>query len=145
MAYCAGGSAFHQTKRSALTHPFRELKEAPAANRAGRAGDGDSQNPRGAFAGGVPSSGMARRPSKRDDANRLAAGIMAQVTGDPIPRGDDPKTITKEKTALQKRAASILGKLGGRGGKAEARDFTPEKRRQIAQNAAVAKWKPKEE
>jgi hypothetical protein len=53
--------------------------------------------------------------------------------------------MTDDKKALRTRAASILGKLGGnKGGKARARDLTPEKRRQIAQNAAVAKWKARE-
>lgn len=37
-----------------------------------------------------------------------------------------------------KRAASLLGKLGG---KARAKALTPERRREIARNAARARWK----
>ena len=88
---------------------------------------------------------MPTRSSKQEDANREAAGIVAQVTGGPISRIDDPKTMKDAQNICRNRAASILGKLGGnKGGKARPREFTPEKRRQIAQNAAVAKWKTKE-
>jgi hypothetical protein len=39
-------------------------------------------------------------------------------------------------------AAVALGRLGGRrGGKARAEKLSPEKRREIAQNAALARWK----
>jgi len=69
---------------------------------------------------------------------------VAQAAEDASSRAGDPRTIRDGQEALRNRAASILGKLGGgKRGKSETREIAPERRRQIAQNAAVAKWKVK--
>lgn len=71
---------------------------------------------------------MLKRTSKKeDDPNTLAVSIVEQTTG----------TKIKEKNP----AAVALGKLGGlKGGMARARKLSSEKRKEIATNAAKARW-----
>lgn len=65
------------------------------------------------------------------DVNALAALIVAETTGEDVPRDDGGKNP----------AAVALGKLGGaKGGKARASRLTPERRREIARKAAAARW-----
>jgi len=73
--------------------------------------------------------------SSRLDLNQLAKSIIDQATGEtPI----EPKPEEKEKN----QAAVELGRLGGKkGGKARAEKLTPEQRSEIAQKAAIARWK----
>jgi hypothetical protein len=53
--------------------------------------------------------------------------------------------ISEEERALRSQAASILGKLGGsKGGKIRAANLTPERRKEIAQKAALSRWGVKE-
>jgi hypothetical protein len=77
--------------------------------------------------------GMPVRSSKKpSDTNRLAAAIVAQATGEPV-----PKPALKKKNA----AAVALGRLGGKvGGKARAEKLSDERKREIAQGAAAARW-----
>lgn len=73
------------------------------------------------------------KPKRPADLNKQAASIVAAATvGEPDPdEGKDP-------------AAVSLGRRGGlRGGKARAAKLTPEQRREIAQKAAQARWKPR--
>ncbi len=72
---------------------------------------------------------MPKRSSKKPtDVNALAASIVAEATGEPVDDGKNP-------------AAVALGRLGGKkGGKARAAKLTPERRREIAQKAAAARW-----
>ena len=68
------------------------------------------------------------------DMNVLAAHIVEQVTGEPI-----PKHVLEESTKNQ--AAVSLGRLGGlKSAKARMEKLTPEKRKEIAQKAAKARW-----
>lgn len=79
---------------------------------------------------------MPKRSSKKHirDLNVLAAHIVEQATGQPI-----PKNIGKEST--KNPAAVALGRLGGlKGGKARASKLTPEQRKESAQKAAKARW-----
>lgn len=75
---------------------------------------------------------MPERPRKRKpaDLNRLASAIVDEATGtaaDPD-EGKNP-------------AAVALGRLGGqKGGQARAVNLTPERRREIARKAALARW-----
>jgi hypothetical protein len=78
---------------------------------------------------------MHSRSSKRPrDANQLAKLIVDIATGEAaalptLPRKKNP-------------AAVALGKLGGKkGGKARAQRLSAERRSQIAQRAAAARWK----
>lgn len=79
---------------------------------------------------------MPSRSSIRPrDANQLAKLIVDIATGE-VP--DAPITEPRQKNP----AAVALGKLGGkRGGAARASSLSPERRREIAQRAAAARWK----
>jgi hypothetical protein len=70
------------------------------------------------------------------DRNQLAAFIVAQTTGQPVPssemEGKNPFAVA-------------LGKLGAsKGGKARAEALTKKERSAIAKKAAKARWNPKE-
>ena len=80
--------------------------------------------------------GMAhpKRPTRPRDPNELAKLITDIATGDKTDR-----IVTEDGRDL---AAVLLGRLGGlKGGRARAEALTPEKRREIAQLAARARWK----
>ena len=71
---------------------------------------------------------MRKRSSKHPDIHVLASRIVRSI--------EDLEIGTKNPAAV------ALGRLGGqRGGKARAEKLSPEKRRQIAQSAALARWK----
>jgi hypothetical protein len=80
---------------------------------------------------------MPKRLSKNKnirDMNVLAAHIVEQATGEPI-----PKNILEE--SAKNQAAVSLGRLGGlKSAKARMEKLTPEQRREIAQKAAKARW-----
>lgn len=64
--------------------------------------------------------------------NQLAKRIVDEATG------EAEKTLPPPE---KNQAAVELGRLGGKkGGKARAIKLAPEKRREIAQNAAKARW-----
>lgn len=61
----------------------------------------------------------------------------------------DPNLLAKfivDKATHEKNPAAVaLGRLGGiKGGKARADSLTPERRKEIAQKAAKARWKEKD-
>lgn len=65
-----------------------------------------------------------------EDVNEVAFRVISEFVGDASP-------VESTKNA----AAVSLGRLGGlKGGKARAKSLTPERRREIAQNAAKARW-----
>jgi len=74
---------------------------------------------------------MRKRSSKPPiDENVAAFGVVAQLTGQ-----DDQ---------LRRRAAAILGSLGGKkGGPARAKALSKTRRSEIAKKAAKARWKRK--
>jgi hypothetical protein len=76
---------------------------------------------------------MPKRSSKKNtpkDINQLAAYIVEQST-------TEPEEPAKEKNPH----AVFLGRLGGlKGGKARAERLTEERRKEIAQKAASARW-----
>lgn len=79
---------------------------------------------------------MQKRSSKKEaeDINIIAANIVEQATSEPIPskKSDNPH---------KNPAAVTLGRLGGlKGGKARAEKLSPERRKEIAQKAAKARW-----
>lgn len=72
--------------------------------------------------------------SKKSDINELARLIVDQTTN----AQPEIKTTHKDKNP----AAVALGRLGGlKGGKARAEKLSKRRLRQIAQNAAKARWK----
>lgn len=80
---------------------------------------------------------MPERTRKRPrDINLLAASIVEAAT-----EGE----FTAEDFEGKNPAAVMLGRLGGRkGGKARAAKLSPERRREIARYAALARWKKDE-
>jgi len=71
---------------------------------------------------------MLEQMKRPRDVNQLAKMIVDLTTGD------------ETETELSPRARA--GKLGGlKGGKARAEALTPERRKQIASNAANKRWK----
>ncbi len=83
---------------------------------------------------------MPKRLSKMKnirDMNVLAAHIVEQSTGQPI-----PKNIAEEST--KNPAAVALGRLGGlKSAKARMEKISPERRKEIAKNAAHSRWTKK--
>ena len=68
-----------------------------------------------------------KRNKRTPDVNIIAANIVAQAT--------DEAHIVKNPAAV------ALGRLGGlKGGKARAASLTPERRKEIAKKAALARW-----
>ena len=73
----------------------------------------------------------SRRPKRPRDVSQLAHAVVKVATeGEPdIDEGKNP-------------AAVALGRLGGKkGGRARAEKLSPERRREIAAQAARARWK----
>ena len=77
---------------------------------------------------------MEKKPKRPKDINELAAFIAEQATSDSKP--DQSEEPQKNPHAV------ALGRLGGKkGGKARAVSLSAERRREIAQQAADARWK----
>jgi len=80
---------------------------------------------------------MPTRASKlkeAEDTNSLARRIVAQTTMEAKPTDAE----------LRSQAASILGKLGAsKGGKARAESLSGKRKKEIAKQAALARWKKK--
>ena len=77
-----------------------------------------------------------KRPS---DINIIASQIVAEATQQEIPK-EPIQTPTKEKNP----AAVELGRLGGlKGGPARAKKLSSKKRKEIAREAAKARWAKK--
>lgn len=69
------------------------------------------------------------------DLNRLASEIVAEATGEEKPQPEKPE---KDPAAVE------LGRRGGlKGGKAQARKLSAQRRREIAKGAAEARWSPR--
>ena len=80
--------------------------------------------------------GMPKR-SSRLDINQLAKRIVDEATG------EAEKTLPPSE---KNKAAQELGRLGGKkGGNARAEKLTPERRSEIAKNAAQSRWKTKQD
>ena len=89
---------------------------------------------------------MHKRSSK--DINETAYAVVSQIIGKPkiVSVAIEPAKpdTTPIKVVVEKKnpAAVALGRLGGlKGGKARAASLSAEKRKQIAQKAAKARWK----
>ncbi|MGH2561636.1 MAG: hypothetical protein ACRDJH_21420 [Thermomicrobiales bacterium] len=82
---------------------------------------------------------MPKRSSKKNprDINLLAAAIVDEATNEePHDAADDDKNPH----------AVALGRMGGaKGGPARAKKLSPERRREIARQAAAARWGDKPE
>lgn len=75
---------------------------------------------------------MQKRSSMNKDLNALAKSIVDLATGNPI---------AEEPPPIKNQAAVELGRLGGlKGGKARAEKLSAKKRKEIARQAAQARW-----
>ena len=73
------------------------------------------------------------RPKRPRDTNQLAKHIVDVATGE-------------SETTLEVPPANEFARAGGlKGGKARAKALTPERRKEIAERAANARWKVKRE
>ena len=78
----------------------------------------------------MPKRSSKKRPDE-DDPNVIAFDVVQQATAE-----DEPET-----TPAKNPAAVALGRLGGlKGGKARAEALSSERKREIAQKAARARW-----
>ena len=84
----------------------------------------------------------SNRKKKEHDFAVTAFRVVQEATGeDELPQGK-PGTPKPESDIGDKNPAAVaLGRLGGKkGGPARAKKLTPERRREIAQKAAAARW-----
>ena len=80
-----------------------------------------------------------KKPST--DPNVIAHEILQVLTGEPSGTTSVKKAPQKKPSAPKNPAAVALGRLGGlKGGKARAKSLSPQKRAEIARNAAKARW-----
>jgi hypothetical protein len=78
-------------------------------------------------------------PKRPSDINQIAHWIGNQATQEKPP--EELQTLAKEKNP----AAVALGRLGGlKGGPARAKTLKPKRRKEIAKEAAKARWSKKE-
>lgn len=79
---------------------------------------------------------MVKKRKRPRDPNQLAKLIADMATGDADP--DSPPDSGKNPAAVS------LGRLGGlKGGKARKASLSPERRAEIARNAAATRWNHK--
>ena len=85
----------------------------------------------------LPSGGMAiaRKKPKKMDANQAAASILSQIIF-------ETETVSPPTPDEVSRVMADLGRRGGkRGGPARAKKLSKKRLRQIASQAAKARWK----
>lgn len=81
---------------------------------------------------------MKKRKRREPDVNEIAFGLVERSTKEPIP-------ITSAKKR-KNPAAVALGRLGGlKGGKGRMQKLSPERRREIAMQAARTRWAKEKE
>jgi hypothetical protein len=87
---------------------------------------------------------MPKRSSKKSkptDISQLARAIVEEATGESLTDYAHSQEPSKESPRKKNPAAVALGKLGGKkGGPARAKTLTAERRKEIAQKAALARW-----
>ena len=84
---------------------------------------------------------MGTRKQKRDSDFAVNAFRVVQEATGQAPKPQERKTLSYEG---KNPAAVELGRLGGlKGGKARNEKLSPERRKEIAQKAAQARWKSK--
>jgi len=87
---------------------------------------------------------MPKRSSKKSkpaDLNQLARAIVEEATGESLTEPSPPTEPPKEPPRKKNPAAVALGKLGGKKGGLARRDkLSAERRKEIAQEAARARW-----
>lgn len=87
---------------------------------------------------------MPKRSSKKQprDLNRLAASIVDEATSEETPQEEPQETSSEETVDGKDPNAVALGRKGGiKGGPARAKKLTPERRKEIARQAAETRWR----
>ena len=86
---------------------------------------------------------QAKPKKSKRDLNQLAQAIVAEATeesSEPI-QADEEEPESEDEGAEKNPAAVALGRLGGKkGGPARAAKLSARKRKEIAKNAAKARW-----
>jgi hypothetical protein len=76
------------------------------------------------------------------DIIHLTRAILEEATGESLANHALPKEAAKAPTGKKNPAAMALSKLSGKkGGPARRDKLTPERRKEIAREAARARWK----
>jgi hypothetical protein len=92
-------------------------------------------------------TGLPKRSSKKSkptDISQLARAIVEEATGESLAHHALSKEPTKEPPRKKNPAAVALGKLGGKKGGLARRDkLSAERRKEIAEQAARARWAKK--
>ena len=84
-----------------------------------------------------------KTPHRPTDVNQLAHLLVRESTQDSEP--EKPPTTRTEVSRAVSKVMAQMGSRGGKiGGKRRLVTMTPEKRRQIASDAARARWKKAE-
>lgn len=78
-----------------------------------------------------------KKQGRARDINRRAASWVAPVTGDAAESPSEAKPLP-ESTAEERHVAAVT--LGRKGGQSRAKRLTPERRKEIAVRAALARW-----
>ena len=81
---------------------------------------------------------MPKRPTPKRDFMEVARNIVEHAIGEQM----DGKPLPEPEPDKRNPHAVALGRMGGkRGGKARAKALTPQRRSQIAKEAAKKRWK----
>lgn len=85
---------------------------------------------------------MPKRSSKKKpgDVNALAASIVEQATSEDEPTSTPEPDIEESADGKDPHAVALGRKGGKKGGPARAKKLTPERRREIARQAAQIRW-----
>ena len=92
---------------------------------------------------GMPKRKSIKSPRKPTDPNVIASSIVAQVTGESTKQAPviDQNLVQKAIREGKDPLAVLLGQRGGlKGGIARAKKLNPERRKEIARQAAKARW-----
>ena len=79
----------------------------------------------------MPTKASKAQKASDREVNRLAARLVAAITGEPAPKGEETRKLIG-------RAFGLLG--AAEGGRARAAKLSDEKRKAIARKAARARW-----
>jgi len=89
----------------------------------------------------MPERSSKRKKRGHDFAVNAFRVVQETTEEDEETQAESQEDVTAPRADGKNPAAVALGRLGGKkGGKARAAKLTPERRREIAKNAAAARW-----
>ena len=90
--------------------------------------------------------GKQGKKKTRRDVGEIALSVVEKATGGKLSGKDEPESQEPPPKDTRNQAAVELGKLGAsKGGKARAERLSKKRRKEIAQQAAKARWKRKKQ